>query len=44
MDNPTSNPPENRGVGMGFLKLILISVGILLAGWGLMVGLNYLMP
>ena len=29
---------------MGFLTLILLSVGILLAGWGLMALLNMLLP
>jgi hypothetical protein len=29
---------------MGFVTLILLSVGILLAGWGFMTLLNMLMP
>ena len=41
-NGPDKNEPE-RGVGMGFVTLILLSVGILLAGWGLMAALNYLL-
>ena len=31
-----------RGVGMGFATLAMLSIGILLAGWALMATLNYL--
>jgi hypothetical protein len=42
--SPSSSPESNKSTSMGFVTLILLSVGILLSGWALMSLLNFLMP